>query len=471
MSAKVKHISGITLLLILSCVLVSTSLSADKEAPFVEKTDPTHGLIGAATELSIQVWLRDAGDRSDKGPSGIDPTSVQLYIAGGLEPVHVMDLGNSRVLAYTKNVQTFPENFWVNAEVYAKDRAGNTMEPYRFTFCTEDLPDVTSPVIDLLSPADKSTGNMCYPVISCRLWDDSGIDINATSFRVNGDLVNFTYSNTDAEMQLFHVPDNPFDYEESVQVRVKISDYSGNSTTRSWTFQIREAPPNPPKQNFPTANSLINYQKEQGNLRFVWSTDSSYTAFRLRIRAEDRPACMVFDLGPDDYWQSGFLTGFNYYFGYENWKHYSSYDYLEWSIALLDGVGGNCVSGYSSWSKLMLAPPDAVVIRSPSDNTVFNAFDDKPVFTWDQFDGAVSYLLGIAKFNPQKNVYENKVTMYVESEVTSIVLEEHVWHQLGSGNFIWAVLAETPSGHYSDFMNYEFRKNAPIIIDTIISFN
>ncbi|MCD4653790.1 hypothetical protein K8T06_07625 [bacterium] len=471
-----KYSTRLTFTLLFSCMLMVVGYADtgfawdDHTPPVIDKTEPPDGMLGVSRDLIIQVWIFDPADAQDLPGSGVDPDTVRLSVSNVEVPVVVQDIGNNRVWVYSKETLHLPASNWIRAHITAKDRAGNRMEPYLFVFLTEKVPDNTPPVIDKISPPDRSSGNLRHPVIHCRVFDESSaIDLNSILFIVNNEEVLFTYAVEVSYTDIFHVPNHPFEYEENVICKIYVSDIPGNTVFKQWEFQVCEAPPEPPKQNHPADGALLNYQWENGGIRFIWTSEISNELVRLRLKPADLPVCNVLDLGPEDFWISGHMSGYNLVIGHDLWSQYSKHEYMEWSIAVIDHIGGTCLTEYSEWSKFCLAPPDAVVIRTPFDRTNFSAFGDSPLFSWDSFDGARSYLFGIAKLNASGDLFESKLTLYVESEVTSIRLIEQTWRQLGKGRFVWAVLAELESGVYSDFMNYQFTRYAPVIIDQPLS--
>jgi len=452
------------------CVVNVAFADTDKTPP-VEKTEPVSGMMGVPIELVLQVWLLDPEESGFSG-SGVDPTSVHIVLDHVEIPITVQNIGNNRVWVYSQDTVVLPSNKWVTVEITAKDRAGNIMSPVSLIFLTAGYPDNEPPVIDQLTPPDRSTGNIPHPVIHCRVSDEhSKVDLNSVVFEVNDEEVQFTYSIDGDFIDLFHVSAQPFEYEEFISCRVQVSDTAGNIAVSEWTFQITESPPDPPEQNHPAFGATLNYQLERGRFRFIWSNSAKNTCFRIRVRPAHKMVCDVIDLDADEYWVSGSLRGYSLNVGHDLWNQYSSNDFMEWSIAIVDHIGGICLSAYSDWSSFIPAPPDAVVLRTPSNHDSFSAFSNSPVFSWDSFSGARSYLFGIAKLNETGDLFENKLTIYVESEVTSLQLDEAIWRQFGEGQFIWAVLAETATGTYSDFMNYRFTRNAPVIITDPLNRN
>lgn len=443
----------------------------DKTPPIIDKTEPSDGMLEVPLQQTVQVWILDPPVDNARIVTGVDPDTVHLWVQNVEVTVIVEDIGNNRVHVRTRTPMTFQGHTWVHVDVTAKDHAGNAMAPYSFDFFTTQDPDMDPPVIDHLSPPDKSMGNIQSPVITCWVRDEqSEIDLDSIEFIVNGDSEIFTYAIMSDRIELFHVPSEPFDYNQWVNIEVRVADICGNFANKFWEFQVCQPPPNPPAQHHPANGALLNYQHENGNIRFIWSSQQLNAYYRIRIRPSGCGVYDIVDLGPDSYWVSGLLKGFTYNMGYDAWNQFSDNDFVEWSISMIDSIGGACTTAYSGWSSFILAPPDAVVLRTPSNGSSFTVHGDSPVFSWDNFDGAESYLFGIAKFNTVGGLYENKITLNVESEVTSLELTPNQWYALGSGTFIWAVLAQDETGSYSNFMNYQFTKMAPFVIDDWISF-
>ncbi|MBN1296175.1 hypothetical protein JXA80_05295 [bacterium] len=446
-------------------------MADDKVPPTIDKTEPCDGMMEVPVIVTLQVWIFDPPVEGEKSVSGVNPDSVHVWVQGELIPVIVRDIGNNRVWVYSANPQSFPPYTWIHAEVEAKDNAGNTMEPYHFDFFTTRQPDTNPPIIDHLTPPENSVGNLCHPVIGFWTYDlESEIDLSSILFFIDGVQVGYTYSIMPDRIEIYHVPESPFPHSRWVQVRVTAADTEGNIGTQVWEFQTCDPTKDPPALHHPSPGALLNYQWENGQLRFIWSTAESNESYRLRIRPDGRPVHAIIDLGPDNYWISGKLKGFNYALGFEYWNQFSESAFVEWSIAVIDYPGGNLETPFSEWSSFILAPPDAVVLRTPSNFSTFNAYGESPSFSWDRYSNAQSYLFGIAKFEPSAGLFINMVTMYVESELNSIQLSSSQWRQLGSGSYIWAVIAIKESGSYSDFMNYQFTKRAPVIIDDPLSF-
>ncbi len=438
----------------------------DKTPPIIDKTEPTNGMLEVPLQQIIQVWILDPPVEGMRSVTGVDPDTVSVRVQNEEIPIIIQDIGNNRVWVYSREPMTFQGHSWIHVDVSAKDYAGNEMIPYGFNFFTTHEPDYEPPLIDHLSPPDKSMGNLQSPVITCWVQDEvSDIDIDSIHFFVNGIDELFTYAIMSDRVELFHVPSEPFDYNEWITIEVHASDSGGNQAVKTWEFQVCSPPPLPPDQHHPADGALLNYQLENGAVRFIWSTQYTGQSYRVKIRPAGGPLYRIVDLSPGEYWVSGVLKGFSCHLGYYDWNHLSDRDYIEWCIAVIDHAGGSCTTDFSEWSTFILAPPDAVVLRTPENGTGFPAHGEPPVFSWDSFNGAQSYLFGIAKYNVSGGLYINKLTLYVELEVTSLQLTPNQWFNLGSGTFIWAVLAQDETGSYSNFMNYQFTKTAPFVID------
>ncbi|MBN1879134.1 hypothetical protein JW823_03405 [bacterium] len=444
----------------------------DQLPPKLEKTQPIDGTLDVFPVLMIHAWLTDPATSSFESPSGVDLDSIQLWIDDQEISLTVQTIGDNRVWAHTSDVLELDENSWIFATFLAKDYAGNEMEPSVIRFRTTARPDQNPPSIDHLSPPDQSTGNEPLSLVSCWLRDEiSGLDFDTILCKVNSEQVPFTYAVIEDGIQLFHLPQNPFEVDDWVAVEISVSDLSGNVALKSWTFKIQPSPPEPPDLFHPADGALLNYQLEAGRIRFIWNVAENTSFYRLRIKPRDGLITDIIDLSSGDCWVAGNLVGYNFLLSFERWYQFSCRDSLMWSIAVIDGYGGSLLSEFSEWSSVILAPPNAVVIRTPVNGTVFSSFDPCPLFTWDSFDDAESYLFGIAKFDSSSGLFQNMLTLYVESEVTSLRLPAISWKSLGPGQFIWAVIAKDIKGNYSDFMNYQFSRYAPIIISEPLTFD
>ncbi len=275
-------------LMILLSFTVSVSVANirhfnDISPPIVEKTDPENDAVDVFPMRHIHFWLCDQNPPS----SGIDFESVSLSFDSSIIPITIVDLGNNRAWAHTSTIQTLPENSMITAVINARDNAGNRMEPYVFSFHTAYFPDAQPPVFSDLFPAHESTDNMPLPLISCKVTDvQSGIDIESVVFSINETSVNFTYLILDHGYQLFCFPNEQLPFEAWVDIAVSAKDNRGNHSKIEWSFKTAEAPPYPPRQFFPVNNALLNYQKENGQIRFVWSAAEEYQYFRIMLKSE-----------------------------------------------------------------------------------------------------------------------------------------------------------------------------------------
>lgn len=457
--------------LVLACFWGSILAFSDIIPPSIEKTLPADGSMDVFPSLMIHVWVVDPVLRSNELVSGVDPDSITMWLNGTKLDIVTQILSYDRVWAHSLTLLELEGNVWYYVEVTAKDLAGNTMEPAVIRFQTRERPDIDPPFIDHLSPADRATGIETLPLISCWIVDSGeGLDLDSISCMVNNSPVTFTFGIIPGGIQLFHIPEQVFPNDEWISVTVAAADVNGNQSEKGWIFKTCSAPPESPDLYHPAEGALLNYQIENGKIRFIWQASLPNQTFRLRIKPEDGLISDILDLSPSDYWLFGSMAGYAFELSFDRWYQFSCRDSLMWSIAIIDGIGGGLLSEFSPWSSVLLAPPNAVVLRTPYDESTFTSFEACPLFTWDSFLGAESYLFGIAKFDSSSGMFHDVVTLYVESEVTSLRLNPSLWKSLGPGQFIWAVIARDDKGNYSDFMNYQFVRMAPAIISDPLTF-
>jgi hypothetical protein len=446
-------------------VLFVSCVFADSVPPKVVKSDPAHRALNVYPHRYIHFWLVDPSTEEYPDTSGVDLNSIELWINGEFKPLTLQMQGKNRIWAYTSDMQILPENTLLQAIVFADDLAGNRMKPYSFQFYTTEIPDEHPPAIHNFIPADQSIDNVRHPLISCWIEDNgSGVDTESIVVLLDNQQMSFTYAELDNGFALFCIPPQPFEFDQWVHVAVFAHDYTGNFSEGHWDFKIRSAPPEAPNLFHPANGALMNYQLEDGKLRFIWQSKNPDHCYRLRIKPSDGDISDIVDLEPGDYWSASNLAGYNFQLSYNRWFQFSCKDYLEWSVAIIDKKNGVTLSQFSQWSWLKLAPPNAVVLRSPEQNTAYGFLSQAPLFTWDRFKNAQSYMFGIAKLDFPSGLFQNLYTATLFSDSTSHRMAQNDWRSLGSGFFIWAVIATDQYGNYSDFMNLNFTISAPMVI-------
>ncbi len=466
-----QHIRILALCLGMSFLFISFA-QADKGPPKVIKTDPEHLSWGVYPIRYIHFWLVGSPTNDIFMPVGVNLDSIELWINGEPKELTIQFQGNEKIWAYTTEIQILPELSEVTSVIMAEDYQGNPMEPYEFKFVTSKLPDQKPPFIYNFLPSHQSIDNDRLPLISCTIEDyDTGVDLNSLVLKVNGLKLPFTFAELEDGYVIYVIPPAPFLYEQWVNVFVSVKDYANNLSEQYWNFRIRSAPPKAPNLFFPSDGALLNYQLENGTIRFVWQIENPEHSFRLRIKPSDGPISHVFDLEPGDYWSTDNFAGFNFTLSYNLWFQFSCKENIDWSVAVIDKKDGVAISPYSNWSSVILAPPNAVVLRSPESGVSFGYFNQPPLFVWDKFSNAESYMLGIAKLDFATGFFQSRYTINFQANVTSFRLSNDVWRSLGSGLFIWAVIATDNNGNLSDFMNYEFNILSPAIINNPLSIH
>ncbi len=443
---------------------------ADINLPQVIKTDPEHLSTDVYPIRYIHFWLHDVSFIDNVNSSHIILESIVLFVNGESKDLTIQFQGKDKIWAYTSEMQNLPENAEITSIIMAEDSDGNRMTPYVFQFYTAKLPDQKPPIIYNISPEDQSTDNVRFPLISCAIEDvGTGVDLNSLLFVVDGFELSYTFSEIENGYEIYAFPPLHFLYEQWVNVSVSVTDYAKNSSKCNWTFRIRSKPPKTPNLFYPSHGTLMNYQKEEGTIRFVWQLEKPEHSFRLRIKPSDGPIAYVFDLDPGEYWSTENFAGYNFHLSFNLWYQYSCKESLDWSVAVIDKKEGVPISPFSPWSSIVLAPPNAVVLRSPDSGSSFGFKQQPPVFMWDKFNDAESYMLGIAKLDYATGFFQNLYTTTLQVNVNSYQMTNYEWRSLGPGLFIWAVIATDKNGNLSDFMNYEFNILSPVIINQSLS--
>ena len=443
---------------------------ADTNLPKVIKTDPKHLATDVYPIRYIHFWLQDSSLNDYLNSPHINLESIELFINGESKDLTIQFQGKDKIWAYTSEMQYLPENAEIISVILAEDNDGNRMTPCVFQFYTSTLPDQKPPIIYNVSPEDQSTDNVRFPIISCAIEDvGTGVDLNSLRILVDDSELPYTFSELENGYEIYAIPSIPFLYEQWVNVSVSVKDFSNNTSKSNWTFRIRSMPPKTPNLFYPSHGALMNYQKEEGAIRFVWQLERPEHCFRLRIKPSDGPIAHVFDLDPGDYWSTDNFAGYNFHVSFNLWYQYSCKKSLDWSVAVIDEKEGVPISPFSPWSSIVLAPPNAVVLRSPESGSSFGFLQQPPVFMWDKFNDAESYMLGIAKLDYATGFFQNLYTTTLQVNVNSYQMTNYEWRSLGPGLFIWAVIATDKNGNLSDFMNYEFNILSPVIINQSLS--
>ncbi len=450
------------------CVLATPQLFADTIPPYIEITHPADGEIWVDPSSSVEALVVDPEEEFIPG-SGVDINSIRFLIMNVEVRFQYEFQGDGKVLISTLDEYELPELTWVEAEIVLKDKAGNSMPVYEWKFLTRSLPDTIPPAFSSLSPPIGATDVPLMAQISCKILDyESGVDPDSVAVSINGESVAIKIRDIPFGQYVTYSPVNPYGYEQLLVVRVDASDHDGNPSFVTWSFRTEPAPPEPPRLDSPQDNALLNYQLERGVIRFQWSYDPGDSFYRIKIVIPGCGSVDEMDFGPGDYIRVGSLAVYNYHLSENSWCDLSYLGDIIWSVAKIDGYRGNLTSGFSGQYTFNLASPYIVVLRSPQNNARFFAGDSSPVFSWDPFEGASMYLLGLIRVGTEGELMGEAITRTIESEFNSFRFRMPEWQDMRNGLYMWTVVAIMPDGTYSDFVNYRFSKRyQPLISEPI----
>ncbi|MBN1550476.1 Ig-like domain-containing protein [bacterium] len=439
---------------------VSAYFSDDQESPILDYVSPANGEIFVDVSVTIEAYVFDPDIAFGIPGSGVDFQSVEMLMKGKPVPFFIDDLGNNKVYIHTNLPASLPYLSWIDMELKVSDNAGNTMPAYRWEFLTEPAPDTTPPEITNLSPPDGSSAVVVNAQIYCKIRDNqSGVDVSSITMHVDGKPVIYSVINLFDEVKVVYQAPEPFPYETSIPVRVSVKDFAGNTSVVSWSFTTQTIPIGPAQLLHPEANDFLNYQLEEGIIVFSWTYDPRIEYYRLIIKFVDYPCMEKMDLGPDDYiFVDENTIEMHYGLTERDWQDISELGDISWFIVKLDGENGNPVSPKSEIWFFRLADPDSVVIRSPTNNTKFYKFDTPPIFVWDPFDNAVSYMFGLAQIGVNGELIGRIVTAEIDASDTTFTFEPEYWKGFDNGRYMWTVVANLPNGSRSDFYNLYFYK-------------
>jgi Bacterial Ig-like domain len=428
--------------------------------PDVVWTDPVNQEIRVNPATAIEVVIRDYDPQFMNDISGIDISTVTLRMQDQAIPFFVDVVGNDSVFVHSNLPVPMPAASWIKIEVNAADKAGNKMAPYIWSFMTEGLHDEIPPQISGQSPPDGCIGVVRNAQISCKIEDDlSGIDTNSITMYVNGKNVALTLVGSYHSLKVYYQNEEPFDYGTWVNIVVSAADNAGNVSESNWSFQTEYRPIQPPRLISPGDDALLNFQKEEGVIRFNWTYQDEEEFYRLILVMVDFPAMEEIDIGPGDYEiNHGHFVELRYELTEAEWLSLAEMGGIRWSVVKIDGYGGFPISGPSNEFVFNVASPYVVVLRSPEKYQEFKEGDAPPIFWWDSYNGVESYQLGIARVGTGGQMVTDVIEFDVDGSRNSFFLNYQLWDGFDNGKYIWSVIGIFPDRSRTEFMNYYFLK-------------
>ncbi|MBM3473205.1 MAG: hypothetical protein FJX75_08065, partial [Armatimonadetes bacterium] len=212
----------------------------DVNAPQLQNAQPADGDTNVPIDTNISFELTD-------DHSGVDPASIHVTV-NGTNVSGALQIGGTPAL--TTVLYNPPADFdWgetVTVTVDASDVAGNAMSTVQYSFTT--LPDVSSTVIDQLTPADQATNVPVDTPIAFRVSDNiSGVDVASVELFIDNAPITLTGANfkqlSPTSYMVTYDPPTNFANGQSVKVRATAKDLAGNPRTgKTWHFRT-EPPP------------------------------------------------------------------------------------------------------------------------------------------------------------------------------------------------------------------------------------
>ncbi len=459
----------ISIVFLIPVITPMAESSSDQTPPEIDSVFPWDGQTCVNPYVTIEVAVFDPDPVYGTPGSGIDIDSISLTLNGEDVPIFIDQFDSDGAMILSDWMGPLPEQTWIRMEFFAKDNAGNAITGFSWSFLTGIIPDSSPPEFAELSPPDHFTDIIPTAQISCKVMDrQSDIDISSAAMAINGIFVTPDLRRISKGIHISFTPPQPFPYGQWINVRVYATDLAGNPGEVEWSFQTESAPPVPPRLSWPKSNALLNYQIERGVVRFEWSHDSGDQYYRLYLVISNTRSFEMLDLGPSDYILIGDMVRLNYPISERNWQEISRLGSILWRVAKIDGYGGRLITSYSVTSSFNLAPPRAVVLRTPHQNALFTSGDTSPVFTWDPFNNASSYLFGMIRIGNAQELIDEVIVRNLSFTTTSFSFRPEYWRSLPSGRYIWTVVAYLPGDFNSDFMNYTFDKtNTPLVENQI----
>ncbi len=264
----------------------SFTVSTNIDAPSPNHPQPTAGFYYNSKKPTISLHLDDA-DFIDRSSLVVNVANGSSYMTFNVGPNLVLNDpptgGTDSVLTLTPPTD-FAEGT-VTVTVSAKDRIGNVMTPYPWTFYV----DTSAPIPSNPSPADKTVVTSTSPIISLKLDDaGAGLDTSTDSVRLRVNFISLANptSSFTREFTIDSATEPGLTYNASTKTLVFNSSLANNFTLGVGSIEVvlataRDRAVTPPDGSAPLPNVLA--------APFTWSFSVSTSAGPIVSFGESTP--------------------------------------------------------------------------------------------------------------------------------------------------------------------------------------
>lgn len=417
-------------------------------APYSEEVDP---------DSPVLIMLSDRYEHMyPSGSSGIDIDSIVMKVDDVIVPLHVNEEASIVSVEYTHD-EPLPADQQITIIVNACDNAGNCMAPFVWTFETSN-PDTTPPYLVSTLPTDGEL-NVEVSTSVIAIISDSGVGVDTTQIALTVDgvaIANPVIMEDNLGYRITYDPETDFSAYDSVTIRLTACDLADNCNTFEWTFRTGSNT-NAPELVYPPDKMWLNYINENGRIRFSWINSEHLNHFRLRVYIPGVSVPSEVDYGPGDYVIAFGLSTVSYPVNATSWDVLAQLGTLEWEVAQISQYAGEEITAYSERFELVLAPSDALTLRSPQDFSTIPE-DQPPTFKWYQHPEAESYLIGFARLGEDGVLIDEVFADILPIFITEIPLTRSTWVLLPNGSWLWTVVPIRSDGSYGSFMIGHFTK-------------
>ncbi|MBN2055012.1 hypothetical protein JW905_08820 [bacterium] len=436
---------------------VETDPPDDAMPPWAFAPWPEPGTEDIDPETDIVVYVTDDYSRgAHPGCSGLDIDSVGLRINGTEVNFELVNYDWFWMVVGLP-AEPLPDDASITVELVACDLARNCMEPFSWSFKTQDI-ETEPPCLTFTEPLDGSENVSIATTITAVISDDkSGVDPVSIMIYLNGErITEFTRTAAGLDYRLEFEPPDLLPLDDQITIEIHACDLAGNCSILTFSFHTSPLN-NAPQPLYPHDGAWLNFNLENGSVMFSWFAATRASHYRLRIFIEGVSYPSEVEVSPSDYVYAFGLATLAYRVNDISWDVLSDLGTLTWQVATIDAGDRSQTSLYSSYSTFQLAPTDCVTLRDPQDYSLIPS-NRPPEFKWDADLNAAAYLVGFVKVSTDGLFYEETFSGEVPFYVNELPTTQQSWDFFTDGYWLWTVLALYDDGSYGNFMMFHFRK-------------